>query len=176
MGKTNKKNRKKPEKKRKYRIDDNQVRTHSPALYQCNDNDRSQDENETFTSEPQENESDGPNPSPRWSKGTPIRETTKLLGFLIPGLNLVGSYLSQPNQLDQSNQTILTSPRSLLVTWKLKSQPSHLGQINHSQVNKHRPHPRKIRILAILVRTNSNTQDIEPYSLARINYNIDDDQ
>jgi len=105
-----------------------------------------------------------------------LQKTLQLLGFLIPGLNLVGSYLSQPNQLDQSNQTILTSSRSLLVTWKLKSQPSHLGQINHPQVNKHRPYSRKIRILAILVRTNSNTQDIEPSSLARINYNIDDDQ
>jgi hypothetical protein len=29
---------------------------------------------------------------------------------------------------------------------------------------------------ATILRMNSNTQDIEPSSLARINYNIDDDQ
>ena len=94
-----------------------------------------------------------------------LQRTLQLLGFLIPGLNLVGSYLSQPNQLGQTNHPTLLSSWSLhrKVTWKLRSQPNQLDQIHHPilpssrslhrntwklKLNTYRPHPRKIRIIA----------------------------
>ena len=131
-----------------------------------------------------------------------LQRTLQLLGFLIPGLNLVGSYLSQPNQLGQSIHPILLSswPLHRKVTWKLRSQPNLPSSRSlhrntwKLKLNTYRPHPRKIRIIApsnmdrpyllkekekltiITMMMKSNTQDSESSSLASINYQIDDDQ
>ena len=116
--------------------------------------------------------------------------------------NLVGSYLSQPNQLGQTNHPILLSswPLHRKVTWKLRSQPNLPSSRSlhrntwKLKLNTYRPHPRKIRIIApshmdrpyllkekekltiITMMMKSNTQDSESSSLASINYQIDDDQ
>ena len=131
-----------------------------------------------------------------------LQRTLQLLGFLIPGLNLVGSYLSQPNQLGQTNHPILLSSWSLhrKVTWKLRSQPNLPSSRSlhrntwKLKMNTYRPHPRKIRIIVpsnmdrpyllkekekltiLTMMMKFKTQDSESSSLASINYQIDDDQ
>ena len=98
------------EKKRKFLIDDNQVRIHSStSIYLCNDTDHSQEDNETFTSESQEKAPDGaPNPSPnRWARGTPIRETTKNKHSVT--INLEGQKFKQSPPPDQKIFQILVT-------------------------------------------------------------------